>query len=73
MSGAMNRHCLFPGLTMSTALTGNFSAGCRNRQTMHTGFKRVHIIHVYQRPEYWRPQEETGRYDFKRGKICVVF
>ena len=26
MSGAMNRHCI-PGLTMSTALTGNFSAG----------------------------------------------
>ena len=24
MSGAMNRHCI-PGLTMSTALTGNFS------------------------------------------------
>ena len=24
--GAMNRHCI-PGLTMSTALTGNFSAG----------------------------------------------
>ena len=26
MSGAMNRHCI-PGLTMSTALTGNYSAG----------------------------------------------
>ena len=27
MSGAMNRHCI-PGLTMSTALTGNFLREC---------------------------------------------
>ena len=40
----MNRHCI-PGLTMSTALTGNFSAECRNNKTMHTGFKRVHVLH----------------------------
>ena len=26
VSGAMNRHCI-PGLTIRTALTGNFSAG----------------------------------------------
>ena len=38
MSGAMNRHCI-PGLTMSTALTGNFSAGVSGIiKTMHTGF-----------------------------------
>ena len=38
MSGAMNRHCI-PGLTMSTALTGNFSAGGPGIiKTMHTGF-----------------------------------
>ena len=38
MSGAMNRHCI-PGLTMSTALTGNFSAGVSEIiKTMHTGF-----------------------------------
>ena len=38
MSGAMNRHCI-PGLTMSTALTGNFSAECPGIiKTMHTGF-----------------------------------
>ena len=34
----MNRHCI-PGLTMSTALTGNFSAECPGIiKTMHTGF-----------------------------------
>ena len=38
MSGAMNRHCI-PGLTMSTAPTGNFSAGVSGIiKTMHTGF-----------------------------------
>ena len=44
MSGAMNRHCI-PGLTMSTALTGNFSAECPGIiKTMHTGFS-VHVLH----------------------------
>ena len=38
MSGAMNRHCI-PGLTMSTAPTGNFLVECPGIiKTMHTGF-----------------------------------
>ena len=45
MSGAMNRHCI-PGLTMSTALTGNFSAGVSGIiKTMHTGFSALHVLH----------------------------
>ena len=60
MSGAMNRHCI-PGLTMSTALTGNFSAGVSGIiKTMHTGFKRVHIA-LCQRPS--ADTGEAGRYD----------
>ena len=50
MSGAMNRHCI-PGLTMSTALTGNFSAECPGIiKTMHTvGLARTRIA-LCQRP-----------------------
>ena len=45
----MNRHCI-PGLTMSAALTGNFSAGSvGNSQTMHTGLCCTRIA-LYQRP-----------------------
>ena len=47
--GAMNRHCI-PGLTMSTALTGNFSAKCPGIiKTMHTGFS-VHVLHYANAP-----------------------
>ena len=67
MSGAMNRHCI-PGLTMSTALTGNFAESPGIIKTMHTGFS-AHIV-LCQRPG--ADTEETGRYDL-RGKICVVF
>ena len=60
MSGAMNRHCI-PGLTMSTALTGNFSASVRESiKTMHTGFS-VHVLHYANAPVL--STEETGRYD----------
>ena len=46
---------------MSTALTGNFSAGVSgNTKTMHTGFS-VHRIALCQRPG--ADTEETGRYD----------
>ena len=56
----MNRG-IFPGLTMSTALTGNFSAGVSgNSETMHTGFS-VHVLHYANAPV--RDTEETGRYD----------
>ena len=41
---AMNRHYI-PGLTMSTALTGNFSAECPGIiKTMHTGLARTYCI-----------------------------
>ena len=44
MSGAMNRHCI-PGLTMSTALTGNPLRECPGIiKTMHTGFS-VHVLY----------------------------
>ena len=66
MSGAMNRHCI-PGLTMSTALTGN--CGGVSGKTMHTGFS-AYTYCTCQRPG--ADTEETGRYDLA-GKICVVF
>ena len=44
MSGAMNRHCI-PGLTMSTALTGNFSAGVSEQLKRCTqGLARTRIV-----------------------------
>ena len=48
MSGAMNRHCI-PGLTMSTALTGNFAECPGIIKTMHTGLARTRIA-LCQRP-----------------------
>ena len=65
----MNRHCI-PGLTMSTALTGNFSAGVSGIiKTMHTGFKRVHVL-LLKRPG--ADTEETGRYDLAWKDLCSV-
>ena len=49
MSGAMNRHCI-PGLTMSTALTGNFAGGPGIIKTMHTGFSACHLLHYANAP-----------------------
>ena len=58
----MNRHCIPRGLTMSTALTGNFSAGVSGIiKTMHTGFQARTRIALCQRPG--ADTEETGRYD----------
>ena len=69
MSGAMNRHCI-PGLTMSTALTGNFSAGVSgNTKRCTQGLARTRIA-LCQRPG--ADTEETGRYDLA-WKDCVVF
>ena len=64
----MNRHCI-PGLTMSTALTGNFSLReCPGIiKTMHTGFS-VHRIALCQRPG--ADTEETGRYDLAWKDLC---
>ena len=62
---------LYSRLTMSTALTGNFSAECPGIiKTMHTGFSARTRIALCQRPG--ADTEETGRYDLC-GKICVVF
>ena len=70
MSGAMNRHCI-PGLTMSTALTGNFSAGSvRNQLKRCTqGLARTRIV-LCQRPG--ADTEETGRYDLAWKDLCSV-
>ena len=58
MSGAMNRHCI-PGLTMSTALTGNFSAGVSGIiKTMHTGFND-HTYALCQRPVLTRKKPDV--------------
>ena len=58
MSGAMNRHCI-PGLTMSTALTGNFSAGVSGIiKTMHTG-QRVHVLHYANAPVLTRKKPDV--------------
>ena len=70
MSGAMNRHCI-PGLTMSTALTGNFSAGVSGNKLKRCtqGFKRVHVLHYANAPVL---TEETGRYDLAWKDLCSV-
>ena len=57
----MNRHCI-PGLTMSTALTGNFSAGVSGRQVKRCtqGFS-AYTYCIMPTPRCWH--RETGRYD----------
>ena len=67
MSGAMNRHCI-PGLTMSTALTGNFSAGVSKKRCTQ-GLARTRIA-LCQRPG--ADTEETGRYDLAWKDLCSV-
>ena len=64
----MNRHCI-PGLTMSTALTGNFCGSVRIIKTMHTGLARTRIA-LCQRPG--ADTEETGRYDLAWKDLCSV-
>ena len=52
---------LYSGLTMSTALTGNFSAGVSgNSATMHTGFS-AYVLHYANAPVLTR--KKPGRYD----------
>ena len=63
------RHCI-PGLTMSTALTGNFSAGVSGIiKTMHTGFS-AYVLHYANAPVL--TPEETGRYDLAWKDLCSV-
>ena len=67
----MNRHCI-PGLTMSTALTGNFSAGVSGIiKTMHTGFG----CHYYTCAYTFNARCTTGRngrYDLAWKDLCSV-
>ena len=66
----MNRHCI-PGLTMSTALTGNFSAGVSGNKLKRCtqGLARTRIA-LCQRPG--ADTEETGRYDLAWKDLCSV-
>ena len=60
----------FPGLTMSTALTGNFSAECPGIiKTMHTGFSAYTYCIM---PTPGVDIEETGRYDLVWKDLCSV-
>ena len=65
----MNRHCI-PGLTMSTALTGNFSAGMSGILNDVKCCQRVHVAVLCQRPG--ADTEETGRYDLAWKDLCSV-
>ena len=59
----MNRYCI-PGLTMSTALTGNFLRECPGIiKTTIQGLARTRIA-LCQRPG--ADTEETGRYDLAK-------
>ena len=46
-------------LTNITALTGNFSAGVGIIKTMHTGFKRVHVLHYANAPVLTRKKPDV--------------
>ena len=67
----MNRHCI-PGLTMSTALTGNFSAECPGIiKTMHTGFSAYTVLCIMPTPG--ADTEETGDcHDLAWKDLCSV-
>ena len=68
MSGAMNRH--IPGLTMSTALTGELLCSVSgNSKTMHTGFSAYTYCIM---PTPGADTEETGRYDLAWKDLCSV-
>ena len=58
MSGAMNRHCI-PGLTMSTALTGNFCGSVRNNKRCTQGL-RVHVLHYANAPVLTRKKLDVA-------------
>ena len=69
--GAMNRHCI-PGLIMSTALTGNFSAECLEiPETMHIGLAR-RTCRIMPTP-LEVDTEETGRYDLAERSLVVFW
>ena len=50
---------------------GELSAECPGIiKTMHTGMKRVHVLHYANAPVLTR--EETGRYDLAWKDLCSV-
>ena len=60
---------LYSQINVSTALTGNFSAGVSGIiKTMHWGLARTCAL--YQRPG--ADTEETGRYDLAWKDLCSV-
>ena len=71
MSGAMNRRAVFPGLTMSTALTGNFSAECPGIiKRCATGFRCVHVLHYANAPVLTRKKPDVT--DLAWKDLCSV-
>ena len=55
----MNRHCI-PGLTMSTALTENYSKECPGIiKTMHTGLALLHVLHYANAPVLTRKKPDV--------------
>ncbi|EOL5359020.1 hypothetical protein, partial [Escherichia coli] len=76
--GAMNRHCI-PGLTMSTALTGNFSAGvCGDNQKRCTpGFLIFHEMGAISReaacPVRWwkKPDKTTALCKYRSNMVLL--
>ena len=69
MSGAMNRHCIRINYVHSP--DGELLCGSPGIiKTMHTGFKRVHVLHYAKRPG--ADTEETGRYDLAWKDLCSV-
>ena len=68
MSGAIESS-LYSGLTMSTALTGNFCECPGIIKTMHTGFSAYTCCIM---PTPGADTEETGRYDLAWKDLCSV-
>ena len=66
----MNRHCI-PGLTMSTAPDGNFSAGVSGIiKTCTQGLARTRIALCQRAPVLTR--KKPGRYDLAWKDLCSV-
>ena len=60
---------VFPGLTMSTALTGTSLRECQQLKRCTQGLARTRIA-LCQRPG--ADTEETGRYDLAWKDLCSV-
>ena len=65
----MNRHCI-PRINYVHSPDGELLCKCPGIiKTMHTGFKRVHVLHYANAPVL---TEETGRYDLAWKDLCSV-